>query len=74
MGDRQRHPKPDGERLLATAEDHNCGVSRRKGYFKVKCPCGVHMTTVHLTPQRGHFRAKLRLMEKWPCWSNEESS
>lgn len=71
--DRPKHPKREGEDLLREAETRGCTITRGKGYFKMKCPCGDDMLTIHLTPQRGHFRAKLRLMQKWSCWDKEAS-
>lgn len=74
MGDRPRHQKPEGEELLRNAEAHGCVVTKGRKYFMVKCGCGDDRTTVHLTPHRNHFKSKLRLMEKWACWNQEELS
>lgn len=72
MSGRPRHQRKEGEAVLQDAEDHECRVTKGKKYFKIKCACGAHMTTLHLTPRSdGHFTAKHAKMRKWPCWNQE---
>lgn len=52
----QKHPKKDLEALLG--EFHEAGwtiVDPRKKYYKVKCPCGKHLKSIHISPSDPNY-------------------
>lgn len=73
MTKRPRHPNKDLEAILRLAEDHGWTFEKGKRYYKGKCPCGVHMQTVHLTPSNPRYGLNLqKQLERQPCWKEKD--
>lgn len=69
---RPRHPRKELEELLRNAERRGWKVSKGRKYFKMKCPCGIHIKTVHLTPSDPRYlRNTLSLLARETCWERE---
>lgn len=70
---RPRHPDKDVEKFLRTAEDkHLWTFTKGKKYFKGKCPCGLHLKTVHLTPSDPNYLTNLKHnLARLECWTQE---
>jgi hypothetical protein len=68
MGD-GKHPDKDIRAFLATVEAAGWVVVKASKYFKCKCPCGLHMKWVHLTPSGAQYLLNTRKwFERQPCW------
>jgi hypothetical protein len=66
---RPRHPDKDLEELLRLAERQGWRVTKGRGYFLARCPCGGCQESVHLTPSNPNYRKnKLNKMAKCPSW------
>lgn len=73
MPERPKHPVKELESLLREAEDKGWRVSRGKRYYRLYCPCGEHMKTMHLTPSDPRYRLNFRKwLERQPCWKDEQ--
>jgi hypothetical protein len=70
---RPRHPDKDIERyLLKEAESRGWYVGKKKKYFKIMCPCGDHLTWVHLSPSNPNYlKDRLSYLEGRTCWERE---
>lgn len=72
MPDRPRHPKKDLEDLLRAFEAANWRVIKKSGYYKVYCPCGQHLRTVHLSPSDPYYKRNvLQWLHRQTCWHEE---
>lgn len=56
MPDRPRHPKKDLEAVLVIAEKAGWRVTRKTRYFKMYCPCGNHLRSIHLSPSDPNYK------------------
>jgi len=66
---RPRHPVKELEEVLDQAEDQGWTVDKGKKYFMMKCPCGLHMKTVHLTPSGNNYKRNLLgQLRRATCW------
>ena len=67
---RPRHPKPELEAILKSAEGQQWRVEKGKKYFNMKCPCADrHMKTVHLSPSDPNYVRNLRAeLVRKTCW------
>lgn len=67
---RPRHPRQELENLLREAEQHLWTFSKGRKYFKGKCPCGLHLKTVHLTPSSSNYATNLKhWFQRQECWN-----
>jgi hypothetical protein len=68
---RPRHPNKDLERLLQEAERKKWQVAKPKKYYKIRCPCGEHQHTVHITPSDPNYERNLRgRLRRTGCWED----
>jgi hypothetical protein len=68
MGTR-RHQIKELDALLTEAEKKGWDVSKKSGYFRLRCPCGKHQTWVHLTPSNPRYeREKRQYLQGTGCW------
>lgn len=58
MPTRPRHPTKELEALLKELENQGWRVVKTK-YYKVYCPCKLHISTVHLTPSNPMYQQNL---------------
>jgi hypothetical protein len=66
---RPRHQIKELEELLTEAERKGWRVDRRSRYFRLRCPCGKHMTWVHLTPSNPRYTLERRqYLQGTGCW------
>ena len=65
---RPRHPDKDIEKLLKRAELRGWTFTRGTRYFKGWCPCGQHVKTVHLTPNRTYLVNLRHWFARLECW------
>lgn len=67
---RPRHPKPNLERLLRTAEGFGWRVERKKRYYMCRCSCPMKcMETVHISPSNPKYELNKRnKMSKCEAW------
>lgn len=56
---RHRHPKKDLEAVLRDGEAKGWEVAKTRKYYRMRCPCGSHQKTVHLTPSDPNYRQNL---------------
>ena len=68
---RPRHPDKDIEKFLKRAERRGWVFEKCRKYYMGKCPCGAHLKTVHLTPNKGYLGNLSRYVSRLVCW--EES-
>lgn len=69
---RPKHPDKDLEAVLRSAEKQGWKIEKRK-YFKMKCPCGKHIKTVHMTPSNPKYcRELIQQLERATCWEEEQ--
>lgn len=58
MPGERRHPRKDGRdalRVLKSLGWNADDPDGSKGYFKLKCSCGKHITWLHLTPSNPNY-------------------
>lgn len=68
---RPRHPNKNLEALLKEAERRVWGVLKGGRYFKIRCPCGEHQRTVHITPSDPNYERNLRgWLKRTGCWED----
>src|SRR6266487_434562 len=66
---RQKHKVKELEALLAEAESKGWRVDKKTLYFRLRCPCGKHMTWVHLTPSNPKYeQEKRQKLQGTGCW------
>lgn len=70
---RPRHPNKNLEAVLRRAEAKNWTVTKtRRGYFKMRCSCGVHQKMMHLTPSDPNYERNLvQWLRRTGCWEKE---
>jgi hypothetical protein len=70
---RPRHPRPELETVLRSAEAQSWRVTKGKKYFKMWCPCPErHMKTVKLTPSNPNYSMELKKkLERSTCWKEQ---
>lgn len=72
---RPRHPIKELEEVLKEAESKGWEVSKDKKYFKMKCPCGDHLKSVHLTPSNPNYKRNLLgQLGRATCWDDDEET
>ena len=69
----KRHPKKELEALLG--EFHEAGWKvldpKKGGYYKVRCPCGDHQRSVHISPSNPNYvKDTLMWLYRQPCYNN----
>ncbi len=68
---RLRHPKKEGEAILAMVE-YQGWIVTKPNYFRAKCPCGRHIKWIHLTPSDARYWRNLsKWFERQDCWKGD---
>lgn len=63
----QKHPKKEGEDALAEFDELGWQIVDPPKYYTVKCPCGEHMTHLHISPSNpNHWKERLRWAKRQP--------
>ena len=66
---RPKHKVKELEALLAEAEGNGWRVDKKTAYYRMRCPCGKHMTWVHLTPSNPRYeQEKRQKLQGTGCW------
>lgn len=69
----RRHPKKELQALLM--EFHEAGwrvldPEKGGGYYKVRCACGAHKTSVHLSPSNPNYKLdKQKWLRRQECYN-----
>ncbi|GAB3054345.1 hypothetical protein GCM10027079_21090 [Sediminivirga luteola] len=65
-----KHPKKELEALLG--EFHEAGwriENPKRKYYRVKCPCGEHKKSVHISPSDPNYvKNTLSWLYRQPCY------
>lgn len=69
---RPKHPDKDLEKVLRDGEKQGWIVNKRGRYFKMYCPCGIHIKTVHITPHKNYKQNLLSQLRSQTCWEDEK--
>jgi hypothetical protein len=68
MGYWRRHPRKDLEAVLVAFHEARWRVEASDRYYRVKCPCGKHQRSIHLTPSNPNYGSEaLRWMRRQSC-------
>lgn len=65
---RPRHPIQELEKILQDAESKRWDVRKGKKYYRMRCPCGDHQKSVHLTPTSVYPLNLLGWLRRTGCW------
>lgn len=68
---RPRHPNKDLEKLMKRAEAVGWVFAKGSKYYVGKCACGLHLQTVHLTPNQGYLRNLRMQFRRYECWKEQ---
>lgn len=69
MAKRPKHQNKDLEAIIVNAEERGWTASKGKGYFHLRCPCGLHQKWVALTPSGARYGTNLKAwLHRQPCW------
>ena len=72
MGYWQRHPKKELQALLGEFNDAGWKIIDPPKYYKVRCPCGDHQRTVHLSPSNPNYvKDVLGWLYRQPCYGQD---
>lgn len=73
MADRNRHPNKELEAAIRYAEAAGWRRTRGKGYFRLYCPCGIHIKSVALTPSNPNYKRNLiSWFHRQDCWPTDQ--
>lgn len=68
---RFRTERQNLEALLKEAESKGWQVTRTRRYYKIRCGCGAHQRTVHITPSDPNYERNLRhWLKRTGCWED----
>lgn len=68
MGYWRRHPRKDLEGVLVVFDAAGWIIEDPPKYYRVKCPCGEHQRSIHLTPSNPHYgQQAIRWMRRQTC-------
>lgn len=60
-----QHPKKEGRACIEVFRECGWTVDKKKKYFRARCSCGKHQTSIHLTPSSAdYFKHKERQARK----------
>ncbi|RCW43117.1 hypothetical protein DFQ14_1074 [Halopolyspora algeriensis] len=72
MGYWKKHPRKDLEEVLEVYDQHGWRVEDPPKYYRVKCPCGDHQRSIHLTPSNPNYgKQALQWLYRQPCTETE---
>jgi len=65
----KKHPRKEIEALLGEFCEADWRVEDPPTYYRVKCPCGDHQRSIHLTPSDPNYaKNALRWLYRQPCY------
>ena len=69
----RKHPRKDLEDVLREFSAHGWRIDDPPKYYRLSCPCGLHMRWLHLTPSNpNHGREALQWARRTcPLWEEE---
>lgn len=74
LGYWQKHPKKDLELVLMEFDQNGWKIIDPPKYYKMRCPCGFHTRTLHISPKLpDHGKQALRYMKRQPCYIGKET-
>lgn len=66
---RPRHSIKELEGVLTEAEGKGWDVTKGRKYYRMRCPCGNHQKTVHLSPSDPNYKRNLvGWLKRTGCW------
>lgn len=70
----KRHPRKELEAVLGEFNDAGWAIDDPPTYYRVKCPCGLHMRWIHLTPSDPNYaKNALKWLRRQECSKAEEA-
>ena len=68
MGYWKKHPRKELDAVLDAFHDAGWAVLDPPRYYKVRCPCGKHQRSIHLTPSDPNYmRNALKWLARQQC-------
>jgi hypothetical protein len=68
MGYWRKHPRKDLEEVLVIFYEAGWLIEDSGRYHRVKCPCGEHQRSIHLTPSNPDYgRQALNWLRRQAC-------
>lgn len=69
MGYWKKHPIKELNALLGEFHEAGWSIIDPPKYYKVKCPCGAHMRSIHLTPSNPNYaRDCIKWLYRQDCY------
>lgn len=69
MGRWRKHPRKEIEALLGEFHEAGWRIEDPPKYYRVFCPCGKHLRSIHLTPSDPRYvNHALRWLYRQPCY------
>ena len=73
MGYWKKHQDKDLEKVLEVFDQHGWRIEDPPKYYRVKCPCGDHQRSIHLTPSNPNYgQQALRWLYRQPCTQQQQ--
>jgi len=73
LGYWKRHQKPDGQKALEEFDVMGWKIENPPKYYTVKCPCGSHARSIHLTPRNPrYFQESVRWAKRQRCMKEDD--
>lgn len=74
MGYWQKHPKKELEAVLGEYHEAGWSITKGKKYYKLRCPCGGHLRSIHLSPSNPRYaQESLQYLYRYTCYPREEA-
>lgn len=74
MGYWPTHQRKELEAVLGEFHEAGWTIEKRKKYYRVFCPCGDHMRSIHLTPSNPNYSKNvLKWLYRQTCYPWEGS-
>lgn len=74
MGYWPKHPKKELEAVLGESHEAGWSITKGKKCYKLKCPCGNHMRSRHLSPSNPRYaQESLQYLCRYTCCLWEEA-
>lgn len=68
-----KHPDKDLQAVLVVFNENEWEIIRGNGYYKMRCPCGAHKLTLHLSPSNpNHGKEKIQQMKRTDCYRESQ--
>lgn len=72
MGYWKKHPRKDLERILERFHELGWTIDDPSTYYRLTCPCGLHLRWFHLTPSNPNYGNQALQWAKRTCPSTAE--